>query len=155
MPAFIMECFKTISWMPTPILKRQFISNGSQIRILFGQLISSPKANARYLFISCLLELDAVLWAGIAEDIPPMFDESQVHVIMGFLDSSDVIIRVKVRECYKARIISLWIVLSDLASLEPGQQRHSSNAFNTIDLCSRWVNSHREGLEGKSGREGA
>jgi AP-4 complex subunit epsilon-1 len=97
MIAFVLECFRVISQIPTTILKPQLAMNGSKALSLLGRLINSHKPNTQYFALTCLLELDAALWAGTADDFPPVFDEGQVHTVMGFLESSDSTIRVKVR----------------------------------------------------------
>lgn len=99
--AFALECFRTISRIPVSILEQQFILNGSKALSLLSRLVNSHKPNTQYFVLACLTELDAVFWAGTTEGIPAVFDEEQVRTIMGFLDSSDSTIRVKVR-------VSLW-----------------------------------------------
>lgn len=97
MTAFVVECFRAISRFPISILKPQFSLNSPKALSLLGRLINSHEPNTQYFALTCLLELDAMLWAGTADEIPPVFDEVQVHTIMGFLDSSDSTIRIKVR----------------------------------------------------------
>ncbi|KAF8583200.1 ARM repeat-containing protein [Ramaria rubella] len=89
----ISECFRAISRLPTQYLTPIFAS--SKPLSLLSRLLDSPKPNVQYLCITCLLELDAVLWAGSGKDIPPAFSENQVSIIMGFLDSLDSIIRIR------------------------------------------------------------
>lgn len=97
MTAFVVECFRAISRLPISILKPQFSLNSPKALSLLGRLINSHEPNTQYFVLTCLLELDAMLWAGTADEIPSIFDEVQVHTIMGFLDTSDSTIRIKVR----------------------------------------------------------
>jgi len=74
-----------------------------QASTLFGpvhdmrHLIVSSDPNEHYLFLSCLQCLEPHLWAGTQPDRPAVLEGWEVERVMKFLESSDNLIRQKVK----------------------------------------------------------
>jgi AP-4 complex subunit epsilon-1 len=60
-------------------------------------LIVSSDPNEHYLFLSCLQCLEPDLWAGTQPDRPAVLEGWEVERVMKFLESSDNLIREKVK----------------------------------------------------------
>lgn len=60
-------------------------------------LLAAQSPEEHYAFLSCLECIDPEFWAGTApSDAPSILDEWEVERMMGFVDSSDALIRKKV-----------------------------------------------------------
>lgn len=62
------------------------------------QLLLSEDPNDVYLYISCLDNLDAALWAGTTPEIPSALEAWEVERVMRLLDSPDSSLRRMVRQ---------------------------------------------------------
>ncbi|KAJ7594776.1 armadillo-type protein [Mycena floridula] len=71
------------------------LSPGSGPRSLVSPIrdLLTSDVNGQYLFLSCLLQVDPVYWAGINPEIPAILEEWEVQRIMQLLDSPDPLLR--------------------------------------------------------------
>ena len=60
-------------------------------------LLASDDPNLHYLFLICLDSLDAKFWSGSTDSFPSVLDGVEMEKIMHMIDSSDVLIRTKVK----------------------------------------------------------
>lgn len=75
------------------------LSPGSGHRSLVSPIrdLLTSGVNAQYLFLSCLLQVDPVYWAGTSPEIPAILEEWEVQRIIQLLDSPDPLLRTLVR----------------------------------------------------------
>lgn len=91
------QCFLVLSSADTDILLEAQVSTGIKLLENVRQLLLSEDPNDIYLFISCLDNLNAALWAGTTLEIPSALEAWEVERVMRFLDSPDPSLRRKVR----------------------------------------------------------
>lgn len=72
------------------------MSTGIKLIQCIRHLLVSEDVNDTYLFLSCLDNLDAKLWAGTTPEIPSALEEWEVERVMQLLDSPDPSLRKKV-----------------------------------------------------------
>ena len=139
--AMILASFRALSNCPVQSLRQHSALSGSQHVSMVGRLLSSPNPNVQYACVTCLLVLDTSLWAGTAGDIPSAFDESQVHTIMGLLDSPDNLIRMTVDHPLWANFFPFtsFLDLKDLKSCRPGNFVDASHTTTGLFRLSRQV----------------
>lgn len=111
--------------------------------------LSSQSLTEHYLFLSCLVALDASLWAGIpvtrketpdpsaslAPEVTSVLDQWEVERIMGFLESDDIGIRALVCLC-KCLLSPISDLLYFVHAYIFESRRSSSSAHYLVSLRS-------------------
>ena len=106
MTALLCQCFQIFSDTHTDILVEAQSSTGIKLIETIRPLLVSNNTNDTYLFVSCLDNLDAKLWAGTTSEIRSGLDACEVERVMQLLDSPDPSLRKLVS--YSVRIVTDW-----------------------------------------------
>ena len=93
MTVVLHQCFQLFSNTDADVILETQSSTGIKLVERIRPLLVSEDVNDIYLFVSCLDNLDAKIWAGTTPEIPSTFDVWEVERIMQLLDSPDPSLR--------------------------------------------------------------